>query len=277
VDPLKRAFLDTPDGQIHYRMDGKGEPPLVLLHGTPRSSFEYHKVIPILAQKRRVIAMDTIGYGDSDKLPESKWYTIEDYAGTVIKLLDSLRIEKAVIVGCHSGSKMAIEVAAAYPERPDKLVLLGPYFWEEAKWWTDRGLLLADMWKEPELKEDGSHLVDLWHQRALGMELTDLKIKQRLFLDILRAEGMSHRGHWASASYAQEKRLPLIKCPTLVIWGSEDIRLHSEIGFHRRNLAESIPRCKVAEIQGGAFTIALQMPEEVSRTILEFLGDSNGE
>ena len=67
---IKRAFLDTEDGQILYRIGGEGEP-LLLLHMTPRSSDEFREVMPILAQHRQVIAMDLMGLGDSDKPPQS--------------------------------------------------------------------------------------------------------------------------------------------------------------------------------------------------------------
>jgi pimeloyl-ACP methyl ester carboxylesterase len=101
-----------------------------------------------------VIAMDTIGYGDSDNPP--RWYAIEDYARTVIMLLDSLKVEKAVVVGHHTGSKTAVEVAVAYPERVDKLVLLGPYYWEEDA--RRNGIDQKGDWAEAEPKMDGSHL-----------------------------------------------------------------------------------------------------------------------
>jgi pimeloyl-ACP methyl ester carboxylesterase len=55
--PIKRAFLDTEDGPIHYRIGGEGEP-LLLVHMNPRSSDEFRELMPILAQKWRVIAMD---------------------------------------------------------------------------------------------------------------------------------------------------------------------------------------------------------------------------
>ncbi|MEO0687146.1 MAG: alpha/beta hydrolase, partial [Cyanobacteria bacterium J06649_11] len=45
---IKRAFLDTEDGQIHYRIGGEGEA-LLLLHMNPRSSDEYRELMPILA------------------------------------------------------------------------------------------------------------------------------------------------------------------------------------------------------------------------------------
>ena len=57
---VKRAFLDTEDGQILYRIAGEGEP-LLLLHMTPRSSDEFREIMPILAQDRLVIAMDLMG------------------------------------------------------------------------------------------------------------------------------------------------------------------------------------------------------------------------
>src|SRR5262249_33209711 len=63
---VTRAFLDTPEGHIHYQTAGSG-PAVLLLHQTPRSSDEYRDVMPILARDFRVVAMDTVGYGDSYK------------------------------------------------------------------------------------------------------------------------------------------------------------------------------------------------------------------
>ena len=119
---IKRAFLDTPDGQIHYVVAGAGEP-ILLLHQTPTSSDEYADVIPILARTNLVVAMDTMGYGDSDTPPRQ--YFIEDYARTVPLLLDQLGIQRVTLVGHHTGSFIAAEVAASYPERIDRLVLSG--------------------------------------------------------------------------------------------------------------------------------------------------------
>jgi Predicted hydrolases or acyltransferases (alpha/beta hydrolase superfamily) len=90
---IKKAFLDTEDGQIFYRIGGEGEP-LVLLHMSPRSSDEFKELMAILAPKYRVIAMDLMGLGDSDKPPRE--YSISDYAKTVILLLDELGIKNVV-------------------------------------------------------------------------------------------------------------------------------------------------------------------------------------
>ena len=63
--PIKQAFVDLPQGQIHYRHAGDG-PPLLLLHPTSFSSEAYLEIMPILAARFRVIAMDRFGHGGSD-------------------------------------------------------------------------------------------------------------------------------------------------------------------------------------------------------------------
>ena len=263
-----RAFLETPDGQIHYRVDGVGEPPLLLLHPIPRSMDVFADVIPIFSQRRRVIAMDTIGYGDSDK--PSKWYTVEDYAANAIMLLDTLDIKKAIVVGSHTGSKIAIEMAVAYPERIDRIVLLGPYLWKEDN--KQRGVSQKGRYNEIKVKEDGSHLVEIWQHAVSMMEGgVDLGLVSRRVLDILKAGDMVHRGHRASAQYPQAERLPLIKCPTLIVWGTKDLELHERWGFHTHNLAEAIPKCKVAKIKDGTIATANQRPEEFARLVLDFI------
>ena len=117
---MHRAFLDTPDGQIHYVTAGAGRP-VLLLHQTPRSWDEYRDVIPLLAVERRVVAMDTIGYGESYKPPRR--CDIEDYGRGAIALLDGLGIRSTAIVGHHTGAVIAMELAASYPERVERLVL----------------------------------------------------------------------------------------------------------------------------------------------------------
>ena len=122
---MRRAFADTPGGQIHYRTAGSGRP-VLLLHQTPRSSDEYRDVIPLLARDFRAIAMDTIGYGDSYR---PAWTCgIEDYAAGARDLLDALGVARAAVVGHHTGAVIAMELAAAWPERVERLVLsASPY------------------------------------------------------------------------------------------------------------------------------------------------------
>ena len=62
---LKRDFRFS-EGLVRYDIVGDG-PPIVLVHGTPWSSFTWHKLAPVLAQQYRVHYYDFIGYGQSEK------------------------------------------------------------------------------------------------------------------------------------------------------------------------------------------------------------------
>ncbi len=81
---MKRAYVDVPGGQVHYRTEGRGRP-LILIHQSVCSSDEYSRVLPLLAKNYRVIAMDTLGYGESDKPP--RVYDIPDYEEIDVKRL----------------------------------------------------------------------------------------------------------------------------------------------------------------------------------------------
>ena len=126
---IRRAYADTPYGQLHYRHAGAGEP-LLLIHQTATSSYAYEPVMAHLAPSCRVIAVDTPGYGMSD-YPVNREYTAADYARTFAAFLESLDIERASVFGHHTGASFACELAAAFPEKVDKLIVDGTPYWED--------------------------------------------------------------------------------------------------------------------------------------------------
>ena len=265
---IKRAFLDTEDGQILYRIGGEGEP-LLLLHMNPRSSNEFREVMPIFAQKRRVIAMDLMGFGDSDKPP--RLYSIPDYAKTVIALLDELEIKTTSIFGNHTGAFIAGEVAAAYPERIEKLVLANvDIFGEEGK-----AALLSKFEKGFTIKEDGSHLMERWQARAAYVGSAELN--HRWVLDDLKCFGYPLYAVWAVANYCLDvkERYSLIKCPTLLFWGTENAKEVERLGLSQAKdrylVAEAIPHAKVVQLEGGTICMTNQMPVEISKLVVDFL------
>ena len=107
---MKRCYVDTPEGQIHYRTEGDGEP-LLLLHQIGLSSAQFLLVIPTLAKRYWVAAVDIIGYGNSD-LPLLPYKTA-DYAKATFHFLDSLHIKKTSIVGARFGGSIAVEIAVS--------------------------------------------------------------------------------------------------------------------------------------------------------------------
>ncbi|WP_375511345.1 alpha/beta fold hydrolase [uncultured Nostoc sp.] len=270
--PIKRAFLDTEDGQILYRVGGEGEP-LLLLHMNPRSSDEYRELMSIVIKKYRVIAMDFIGFGESDKPP--KLYSVADYAKTVIALLDELGIEKTNILGNHTGAFVSGEVAAAYPERVNNLILCNVAGFGEAG--------KADLMKRFQegfvIKEDGSHLMERWLARSRYVGSADLN--HRWVLDDLKCFGYPLYAVWAVGNYCIDaaERFTSIKCPTLIVWGIDDVEEFQKLGLalakDRYFLSQAIPHAKVVEFPDGTICMMNQIPEEISKVVIEFLDNTN--
>lgn len=123
-----RGYVDSPEGQIHYWSEGSGET-VVLFHQSPTASAEYAAVVPILAERYRVVAWDMPGRGNTYD-PDGA-YEIEDFARAMLVLMDKLEIGRANLVGHHDGAIMAVEVAAMDPGRAGRIVLNGCAAWPE--------------------------------------------------------------------------------------------------------------------------------------------------
>jgi pimeloyl-ACP methyl ester carboxylesterase len=117
-DWLKKSKWLTYKGhKIFYIVEGIGEP-LVLLHGFPTSSWDWCKVWDTLSQKYRVITLDFIGYGFSDK-PKNYSYSIMDQANLVEQLLSDLQINDYHLLAHDYGDTVAQELLARQLDRPE--------------------------------------------------------------------------------------------------------------------------------------------------------------
>ncbi|WLW50890.1 alpha/beta fold hydrolase [Streptomyces sp. YU58] len=105
-----------------FRMAGEG-PALVLIHGIGDSSRTWAELIPDLARSHTVIAPDLLGHGSSDK-PRAD-YSVAAYANGVRDLLTTLGIESATLVGHSLGGGVAMQFAYQFPERTERLILVG--------------------------------------------------------------------------------------------------------------------------------------------------------
>jgi pimeloyl-ACP methyl ester carboxylesterase len=258
---MKRAYIDTPEGQVHYRTEGSGEP-VLLLHKVGSSSDQYTDMLPVLGKSYRAIAMDILGCGNSDLPPYE--YQLEDYVRNTMHFLDALKIKKTNIVGYLLEASFAVEMAVTYPERVNKIVLWDCIYKEQKA----REKAQDDFRnKRMEFKPDGSHLIDLWKSR-FSQPSMNLEMVQRSVVDYLRS-GLGARAddlHRALFSYDIEPKLPKIKSPTLLLYSRGD----SE--FSRLEATKKlIPRCQIRIIEDVLFFPFWEKPEELARAIMEFL------
>jgi pimeloyl-ACP methyl ester carboxylesterase len=260
---IERAFVRLPEGLlIHYATSGQGSP-VLLLHQTPRSWDEYRDVLPLLGEHHRAVAMDTIGFGDSSKPTDRD--SVERWARAAVGLLDALAIDRSAVVGHHTGGVIAIELAAAYPERVERLVLSAtPLVTEEGRRERARRPAVDHV----EASEDGSHLVELWQQRMRFYPPGRPDLLTRFVVDALKAGDRAERGHDTVWEYEMEPKLARVRAPALVLVGTDDPFAYP----HARPLAERLPDSRMVEIPGGMVPLPDQLPREFADAVLAFLG-----
>jgi pimeloyl-ACP methyl ester carboxylesterase len=120
--PTRRGYVDTRYGQVHYRESGSG-PPLVLLHATPRSARVYTKLQALLSARFRVIAPDTLGFGDSDPLPAN--VTMAMLAESTADVIEALDLQTPAVFGLHTGNKVGAALASARPDLVSRFICCG--------------------------------------------------------------------------------------------------------------------------------------------------------
>jgi pimeloyl-ACP methyl ester carboxylesterase len=260
---IRRAFADLSVGQVHYACAGPASaPPVLLLHQSPRSWVEYRMVMPRLGLHHDVIAMDTVGFGES--APWTGAASIERWAGAAAELLDALQLPHAWVVGHHTGGVIAVELAASFGERVRGLVLSStPY--------TDEAFRRARA-ERPPIDEvapsgDGSHLAALWRKRQVFYPADRPDLLEAFVLDALKVGRRLEEGHRAVASYRMEDRIGAITQPVLILRATHD----PFAAPHAQELLARLPQARIVDIEGGMVPLPDQMPEAFAREVLRFL------
>lgn len=256
----RRRYVDGLWGQVHLREWGSGRP-LFLLHQTPWSGVQFHRLAPLLAQAGwRIIAPDTPGYGLSDR--PSAPPAIDDYADNLAVVFDSLDVPDAVIAGHHTGALIAAAFAAARPDRTSGLILDNPPFYIAAE--RAQRLALPHHAHAPE--EGGGHFTSRWRFMR-GMADPNLSVAG-LHLAIIAHHvndaGADH-GHAAAYAWDMADILDAIVAPTLVLSSRGD-----PVHAHGARLLKRRPDWRERDLVTGTAT-ALETPERWREAVLPFL------
>lgn len=133
--PLRFARVRTRMGEFSTLEAGTGEP-ILLLHGLGGTKASFLPTIAALSPSFRTIAVDLLGFGDSDK-PLGASYGPDFQARGIVDLLTALGLERAHFVGHSMGGRAALEVGFLHPERTLGLVLMTPAMaWLRVRRWA---------------------------------------------------------------------------------------------------------------------------------------------
>lgn len=116
-----KRFVDIDRARVAYVDAGEGSP-VVLLHGCPFHSYEWHKVLPVLRERHRVIAPDLRGLGDT-VVGLNDDYRLPTDVAMVVGLLDALGLDEVHLVGHDHGGATALLMMDGHADRIRSLVL----------------------------------------------------------------------------------------------------------------------------------------------------------
>ncbi|MFB7992041.1 alpha/beta fold hydrolase [Streptomyces sp. NPDC056002] len=262
TDTLRKGYVPSAFGQLHYVESGDGSP-VLLLHQTPRSWTEYLDVLPLVGTRRRAIAMDTLGYGASAK-PEGP-HSIERFADAAGALVDALGLERFHLVGHHTGGVIAVELAARFGDRVAGLLLSATPFVDDEKRRNAAGGGRID---HVDPKPDGSHLQGLWDNRRDFYRAGEEAALNRYVADALTVLDRVEEGHEAIRRYAMEARLPLVTARTLAVCAPGD---HYSLPALEKFAA--VLGCETRVLSDGHVAAPEQVPQEFAEVVLEWTSE----
>lgn len=247
---------------IYYKTFGKQENKVLVLGSSlGTSSNMWSNIVDDLAQHYFVIVFDTRGHGQSQALGLEP-LSVEQFAQDVIEVVDYLNVDKFAYVGLSLGGAIGQILAIKYPERVERLILCctASKFGEPA-FWHDRAGKVLENGMEAILEATKSR----WYNP--GTAEVD-QFAQSLLDELLTFNPVGYANTCkAVANFDVRAQLSEIKCPTLIIAGTEDLSTPISV---MQELVNSIPNAELIAVKGAAHIGNVEKPEEFKNAILNF-------
>ena len=250
--------------KIHYVEAGSGVP-VILVHGLADDAGVWDSIIQLLAAKFRVIALDQIGFGRSDKPLLS--YRVTTFVDFLDGFLSELKIDHASLVGNSLGGWVAAALAIAHPERIERLVLSDAAgYTASIKNMNPRTLSAL----RGASREDIRYLGPLTFHDKGFYEDVDLAFKQRVTAGDGYTVGQVLDSLIRGDDTLDDK-LRMITRPTLVLWGRDDklIPLSFAERFHRE-----IANSRLRIIDNCGHVPQVECPDEYAAAVLQFFSET---
>jgi pimeloyl-ACP methyl ester carboxylesterase len=261
--------------------EGAGDPPVVLLHGFPTSSFDWRACADHLKQKRRVVTFDFLGFGLSDK-PQDYSYSLIEQADSVAVVLRELGVRRAHLVAHDMGTSVAAELLARkrHGLLPFELASLtltnGSVYIEMAHLTPSQQLLRLPILGSVFARASSFSTFRLQVRRILRRSVAEQELRDMFDL-ILHNDGKPRLAH--IIDYIDERRrfaerwtghLRELDLRTLILWGVHDPV--AVIGIGER-LAREIPGARLERLEDVGHFTPLEAPDLVSAHLERFFDD----
>lgn len=265
-------LIDTGTVKLHCTDMGSGDPVVMIHGGGPGATgwSNYNRNAEALAARHRVIIIDLPGYGKSEK-PTFPPGLFAFYAGAVRGLLDALEIEKAHLVGNSLGGLTSLKFALDYPDRLNRLVLMGAGAFSIFSPMPTQGLQLLLQYYDgdgPTIEKLAAFVkVMVWDPSEVTDGLLEERFEASIQPDIL-ARPPFGRGALPSFEPIWREDLSQIRSSTLLLWGRDDRVVPLDSAFLP---LKQIPDCQLHVFSQCGHWVQWERAEAFNRLVLDFL------
>lgn len=263
---ISRGLVRTWAGHIHWRACGEAGPAVLVAHINQQSSALMAELLQALGRDFRAVAIDYPSHGCSDHID---WQpSIEDYARCVVETMDGLGIATAHILGEAVGAATAIALAAGWPARVAKAVLVNTPHFSDADTATRD---IADIAKVRPADPTGFPLPrTLEFVLANDPEHAPMRPTQSWMDRVNTAQLEAGRDRWqamgALSRFDPLAALEKVRCPALMLYGE-----HFVYARHRDLLRSRIPHAELQIVPDGRFCMTWERAEEIAARATAFL------
>ncbi|MCW3798089.1 alpha/beta fold hydrolase [Sphingomonas sp. BN140010] len=253
------ATVHTAAGAIGFLEAGSGGVPLVLLHGVGSDKSVWRPQLDEFGAARRTLAFDYPGYGDSAPQPGA---TRDTYATALWAALDGLGVGTAHLCGLSLGGIVAIAMHAQAPERCASVILADTFaVHPDGQAIYDRSV---DASRTIGMRELAKARID--HLLAPG---ASLELRRELIETMALIDPASYELGAAAVWLAdQREQVTPIRCPTLILCGSEDRITPPTLS---EELKDRLPHATLVEIAGAGHLPNVEQPAIFNRVLAAFL------
>lgn len=261
------GFADVNGAKIYYEVAGEGQP-FVMVHAGIANKSQWDDQFDFFAQNYKVVRYDMRGYGQSAPVA-AEYQRYEDLRG----VMDFLKIDHAILMGCSMGGGACMNFALEYPERADALIMVG----------SGPGGFSYDDWSPSPLDEEMDAAFEKGDMNAVNEvamkifvdgtgrtpDQVDTALRKKVYdMNAIALRNEKSMGKDVPLAESAAKRIAELKLPVLIVVGDRD---EEYIMRAAQFMMENIPTARKVVMQGTAHLPNMEFPNEFNAHVKGFL------
>ncbi len=265
-------FAEVDGLRLHYLETGAGDP-VLMLHGWPTSSYLWRRIVPIVGEGNRAIALDLPGYGKSDK-PLDSSYSFRFYDRILSGFFDQIGVDRVGLAVHDLGGPVGLYWAAQHPERVTKLALLNTLVFSRP---SPAVVMFLASARLPGVRSWLTSPAGLRFAMRLGVHDKSRLSEEAIaaYLEPFASDGARRALRKAGTGLHPgglreiEAWLPRIDVPVTLLYGEKD-RILPDVARTMRKVSERVPQAELSTLPDAGHFCQEERPEEIGEALSAF-------